>query len=333
MRQRENRGRAGSAPRAVRVASTLALLCAPLATGWAQSAEAVPDKVDEADEAAANAELQALQALASIEWTEGPAKVTIGSEGELAVPEGLRFTGPAGTRTLLELMRNPTDGSELGLLTGEDGWFLLFEFNDIGYVKDADKEKLDAEALLASLREGNEAGNAIRRERGWNEIRIVGWHTRPFYNPETNNLEWCLEGESEGRKIINYNTRILGRGGVMSANLLVDPEKLAEVLPVSKQALAGFSFVPGKRYSEWRAGDKVAEYGLAALVVGGAAGVAAKMGLFAKLAASLGKLWKAILFGLVGLGVALKRLFTGRGKASASDVAGGPPAAPPPAGP
>src|SRR5205814_8496669 len=144
-------------------------------------------------------------------------------------------------------------------------WSLLFEFEDIGYVKDADKEKLDAEQMLSSIKEGTEASNKERAKEGWPPITIVGLHTRPFYNKDTNNLEWCIEGESRGHKIINYNTRLLGRRGVMSANLLVSPTALDDTLPVTKKILAGYTFSAGKRYGEWRSGDKIAKYGLSAL--------------------------------------------------------------------
>jgi uncharacterized membrane-anchored protein len=47
-----------------------------------------------------------------------------------------------------------------------------------------------------------------------------------------------------------------------------------------KTLLQAYSFNEGERYAEWRAGDKVAEYGLGALIVGGAAAAAAKSGAF-----------------------------------------------------
>jgi hypothetical protein len=195
----------------------------------------------------------------------GPGTAKVGNQAEIKVPEGARFTDAAGTRKMLEMMHNPTGGSELGLLTNDQlDWFVIFEFEDIGYVKDADREKLDGQAMLESLREGNEAGNEERKKRGWAPITIVGWHTAPFYNKETNNLEWCIKGASEGHDIVNYNIRILGRGGVMSANLLVAPEQLDATLPVIKTMLKGFSYSEGQKYSEWKSGDKIAKYGLSA---------------------------------------------------------------------
>jgi uncharacterized membrane-anchored protein len=295
-------------------------------TGYASSASAkkvaaaAPE--DEApgalnDEAAAKESPEA-KFLSSLQWTVGPGKAKVGNLAEIQVPEGTRFTDAAGTRKMLEMMHNPTGGNELGLLTNDElDWFVIFEFEDIGYVKDADKEKLDGNAILESLRTGNEAGNEERKKRGWAPITIVGWHTAPFYNKETNNLEWCIKGASEGHDIVNYNTRILGRGGVMSANLLVAPEQLDVTLPSIKTILKGFSYTEGQKYSEWKSGDKIAKYGLSALVVGGAVGVAAKLGLLGKLAGMLGKLWKVIILGIAALGAGLKGLLFGKKKEEA----------------
>jgi uncharacterized membrane-anchored protein len=300
-------------------------LVAATHTAWAAGKKSASKPT--ADEAApaeakdeAGAEDESAKFLASLQWTVGPGKAQVGNQAELQIPEGTRFTGPDGTRKMLEMMRNPTDGSELGLLTNNAiDWFIIFEFEDIGYVKDAEKEKLDGQEILDSLRKGNEVTNEERKKRGWPPISIVGWHTAPFYNKETNNLEWCIKGASQGRDIVNYNTRILGRGGVMSANLLVAPDQLDATLPNIKTILNGFSYVQGQKYSEWKSGDKIAKYGLSALVVGGAVGVAAKMGFLAKIAASLGKLWKIIILGIVGVLAALKGLIFGKKKTPPAD--------------
>jgi uncharacterized membrane-anchored protein len=288
----------------------------------AEPAAAEPAEPAEPERPLTEAEKQ----LRSIQWTKGPAKVGIGDHGEIQVPEGFAFTGASGAQKLMELMQNPTSGTELGILTDKDDEILiLFRFQDIGYVKDADKEKLDADDILKSIREGTEESNEARKERGWPPISIVGWHTPPFYNHETNNLEWCIKGESQGHTIVNYNTRILGRLGVMSANLMVDPEKLNDALPVVKKLLAGYNFVEGKKYSQFVSGDKIAKYGLSALVVGGAVGIAAKTGLLAKLGVFIAKAAKFLILGAIGLLAALKKLLFRR-----KDADPPPPQAPPP---
>jgi len=309
-------------------AAGLVAIAAPAAAKKAHhkaEPEAIAAPVPAAPEAPAPEMTEAQRAFKSISWTAGPAKVSVGDHAQLQVPAGFTYTAGPGARKLLELMHNTTNGSELGILADEAlESFVLFEFEDIGYVKDADKEKLDADEILKSIREGNEDANEARKKRGWAPIDIVGWHTPPFYNRETQNLEWCIQGESAGHTIINYNTRILGRQGVMSANLLVDPDKLQTTLPQIKKVLAGFTYVEGKRYSQYLPGDKVAKYGLAALVVGGAVGLAAKAGFLAKIAASLGKLWKAVVLGLIALAGGLKKLLFGnKGKAAP------PPSSPP----
>ncbi|MCB9558717.1 MAG: DUF2167 domain-containing protein [Deltaproteobacteria bacterium] len=285
-------------------------------TSWAQASEERAGS-ETADQASAD---KATQVLRSIDWKKGPVKVDIGAQAEMEIPEGYLFTAGPGTRKMLELMQNPTGGRELGLLMPLDSaWFVIFEFSDIGYVKDADKEKLDKDEILASIKKGVAASNARRKKRGWPEITVTGWQTAPFYDVEARNLKWCIEGQSRGQRIVNYNTRILGRHGVMSANLLVRPDRLEMTTPIIKDLLEKFSFKEGQGYAEFKEGDKIAEYGLAALVVGGAVGIAAKVGLLGKLVGCLGKAWKLVVVAVLGLIAGLRKLFGLRPKAPEAD--------------
>src|SRR5262245_33376916 len=111
----------------------------------------------------------------------------------------------------------------------------------------------------------------------------------------------------------------------MSANLMVAPEKLNETLPTTKKILGGYAFIEGKRYSQYVSGDKIAKYGLSALVVGGAVGIAAKTGVLAKLGVFVVKAAKFLILGAIGLLAALKKLLFGR-----KDADPPPPQAPPP---
>lgn len=237
-----------------------------------------------------------------VDWVQGPSSSPLGSVARVEVPEGYVFAGSEDTRELMEMMENPLSGNEVGFLAPEErDWFIVFEFDGVGYVSDDEKEALDADAILESLREGNDAANEIRRKNGWGTIDIIGWHQPPHYNEQTHNLEWATLARAEsGETVINHNTRLLGRGGVMSATLVADPERIAEVLPVSSSLLARYEFLPGSRYSEFRAGDKIAEYGLTALITGGAAAVALKSGL-------LQKFGKFIVFAVVALVASLRR--------------------------
>jgi uncharacterized membrane-anchored protein len=229
------------------------------------------------------------------------------------IPQGYLFTDGDGARTLLEAMGNFTNGSEQGLLFSPDReWFVVFEFSDDGYVKDDEKDELDADKMLKAIKEGNEAANEERQRRGMPALHVLGWEQPPRYNETTHNLEWATRAESEGALSVNYNTRLLGRRGVMEVTLVCEPAILAATLPHYQTMLASFSYRPGETYAEFRQGDKIAQYGLAALVLGGAAAGAAKLGLFAWLAVFLKKAWKLVAVAVAAIAAAIGKLFGGR---------------------
>jgi len=239
----------------------------------------------------------------SVKFQKGPAQGTLGTTAQVKVPEGFVFAGGNDTRRIMETLQNPTNGRELGFVApaGED-WFAVFEFDPVGYVKDDEKGSLDADAILEEIKSGAERGNQERARRGWPALTVVGWETPPRYNEETNNLEWAVRAESEGQPVVNHNTRVLGRGGVMEVTLVCDPARLQETLPKFKTMLSGFEFVQGQKYSEFRAGDKMAAYGLTGLIAGGGVAVAAKSGL-------LKWLWKLIVAAVVGVSALAKKIF------------------------
>lgn len=258
--------------------------------------------------AAAQDQSRSRQLFDKISWADGPVKGELGDVAEVQVPASCRFTGAEGAKHFMEATENPTSGSELGILLCQPArvdaspWFVVFSFEKSGYIKDDEKDKLDADAILTTLKRGNEAGNRERKRRGWETIDLVGWERAPFYDPSTHNLTWSTRlksGDAQGddAQTINHSVRLLGRRGVMHADLVLSPADLGTAVPSFDRMVAGFSFSPGQRYAEWRSGDKVAEYGLTALIAGGAGAAAAKLGLF-------GKLWKLI----IGIVLALKKL-------------------------
>ena len=237
--------------------------------------------------------------LDKVKWQAGPGSGQLGNIADVKIPEGYIFADGDDTRLLMEAMQNIVTNQELGFLAPDTlQWFLVFEFDEIGYVKDDEKDSLDADAMLKSIMAANEAGNKEREKRGWTLFHVTGWQQPPQYNPNTQNLEWAIKGESGGETIVNYNTRLLGRNGVMEVTLVADPQLLPEVMPLYQNLIAGFSYQSGHKYAEFRKGDKIAKYGLTALVVGGATAVAAKSGL-------LKYLWK----GLIIVGVAVAGFF------------------------
>lgn len=240
----------------------------------------------------------------------GPAEAAMKDIATVAVPAGFFFLDGDQTRAMMQSYGEPVSGQEVGMLapTNSD-WSVFFDYADVGYVKDDDKDKLDADKLLQSIKAGNEEGNKQRRRNGVPPLNLIGWEQKPRYDETTHNLEWAIRFESEGQPILNYNTRLLGRKGYMSVILVVAPDELQKTLPTFQQVLAGYDYQPGETYAEYRSGDKVAKYGLAALVVGGAAVGAAKMGLLGGLLVFLKKGWKLLIVALAAVGAFLRKLF------------------------
>jgi uncharacterized membrane-anchored protein len=246
---------------------------------------------------------QGASAFENVRWTYGPTSKELGDEAKIKVPDGYVFADGDNTRTFMETLGNPASNMEVGCLAPEHlQWFLVFEFNPVGYVPDDEKDTLDEDGLLESIIASTEKSNKIRERRGISPIDVQGWHTTPRYDSQTHNLEWAIKAVSDGEALINHNTRILGRNGVMEVTFVGEHYDLSTKLASAKRALNGFQFVQGNRYEEYIKGDKLATYGLGALIAGGTAAVALKSGLFRWL-------WKIILVAVLGAGAFFKKLF------------------------
>ena len=157
-----------------------------------QTAMAAPAPADPQSKpgTAADEDSETRTLLKSINWKRGPSEADVGTYAKVKVPEGFIFTAGEGTRKLLEAMGNPTNGDELGFLAPTNmQWFVVFEFSSVGFVKDDDKDKLDPQKLLATIKRGTEQGNRMRAKMGSAPMHIVGWETPPTYNQQTHNLE------------------------------------------------------------------------------------------------------------------------------------------------
>ena len=235
-------------------------------------------------------------------FDQGPLTGRLGIVASVDVPEHCRFTESKGAQNFLEATQNPPTGKELGLILCKGGvsdtsyWFVVFTFDESGYVKDDEKKDLDASKILKAIQDGTEAGNSARRDRGWEEIEVTGWERQPYYDTLTHNLTWStrLRGKKTPGESINHSVRLLGRRGVMHADLVADPVDMAIAVAEFDSIIASYDYLSGNKYAEWQPGDKIAKYGLTALIAGGAAAAAYNLGFF-------GKAWKAILAVLLAL--------------------------------
>lgn len=219
----------------------------------------------------------------ALPWQVGPTEAKLGDQARLTVPQGYRFLGAQETQLLLKQMGNFPSGSELGLITSAtDGqqWFMVVRYIDAGYVKDDEAANWDADALMASIKEGTEEDNKTRQAQGFPPLIIRGWEEKPHYDKQANKVVWAISAQERESVGVNYNTLALGRQGYLSMNMVGSLEALPTLKPHVGLLLSNVDFIEGKRYSDFDSTtDKVAAVGLSALI----AGAAIKSGLLAKL--------------------------------------------------
>lgn len=250
-------------------------------------------------------------------------------EGDITVPKAharfqltpdFRYLEQADARRVLEdLWGNPPDESVLGLivprkpdLLADDSWAVVVTYSDEGYVSDEDAAKIDYAEMLTEMKKSTSEENGARKEAGYGTVDLVGWAVPPRYDGSAKKLYWAKELSFNGsaEHTLNYDIRVLGRHGYLSLNAVADMTELAQVQKGMQELLPMTEFDAGARYADFDAStDKVASYGLAALVGGG---LAAKAGLFAKIGLVFAKFWKLLLIGVVAIGAGIRRVFAGK---------------------
>ncbi|MDP1984154.1 MAG: DUF2167 domain-containing protein [Sulfuritalea sp.] len=248
--------------------------------------------------------------LRKLAWQVGPTEGRIAAKATIKVPQGYLFLDEQNTRRFLELAGNPPKDGHFLFAPDSLKWFSVFSFNASGYVKD--DEKIDPDELLKSLKESDGPSNEERKRLGLQALYTDGWEVPPHYDTQSKRLEWGMRlKQQSGQMVVNYTSRLLGRSGVMSAILVSDLGSLPQDTQDFKTALQQFSYVSGEQYAEFKQGDKIAEYGLAALVLGGAAAVATKKGFWAVIGGFFAAFWKLIagvaIAGMAGLRSMFKR--------------------------
>jgi len=245
----------------------------------------------------------------------GPASVALAGQAHLALPAGRLFIPQPHATRLLQAMGNPGEDPRLqGLVFPDDGsdWFMTVRYEPAGYIRDDDARDWKADELLTSYREGTEASNEERLKLGAPALEILGWAQAPAYDAASHRLVWAMKSREKGQTGednlgVNYNTYLLGREGYVSMNLVTGLKDLPQFQGAGQAVLAALAFDEGQRYADFNAStDKVAEYGLAALVLGVGA---KKLGLLALAGAFLAKFAKLGILALAGVGALVTRFF------------------------
>lgn len=269
----------------------------------------------------ADAEIEAAFEAAKQTAVQGPSDVKLADQATLKLPEGFVYVPPAEGKRIMTAMGNRVGTGLLGLVfPGDDpdaDWFVVMSYVDSGYIRDDDAKDWDADELLGNLKAGTEEANRDRKARGIAEMEVLGWVEAPRYDAAAHRLVWSAATKDKSEagaspRGVNYNTYALGRQGYISLNLVTDYASIAKDKPLAHRLLGALEFNTGRRYADFDSStDRVAEYGLAALIGGIAA---KKLGLLATLGVLLAKFWKIVAIAGVGLVAGLGKVL-GRKKA------------------
>ena len=246
-------------------------------------------------------------------------KIILGNRiATITVPKGFKFLDSAEAKYVLEdLWGNMQGQAPLGLLFPENsgatdagGYVFVVEYEDIGYVKDHDADKIKYDDLLKELKKASEQDNIERKKAGLETMDLIGWAEKPYYDKERKVLHWAKEFKVEGSEenTLNYDIRVLGRKGVLILKAVSGISVLDSVNKNINTVLGMVSFNDGHKYSDFNSKtDKIAAWTIGGLVAGK---ILVKLGFFAIIL----KFLKFIILGVVAVGGGVWRFITGRRK-------------------
>lgn len=260
-----------------------------------------------------------LQLVKNLKYQQGEIDLR-GGLAKLTVPKEFNYLGPDDAESVLVKVwgNPPSDTKPLGLILpagltplSTNCWVVTIDYSEDGYVKDSDASKINYDDLLKKMQKGIAGENPERQKQGYPAITLVGWAAPPHYDAATHKLYWAkdLKFEGEDTDTLNYNIRMLGRKGVLELNAVADVNQFAEIDKQTPQILSMVDFKEGNRYADFDPKtDKVAKYGIAALVAGGVLAGAAKLGLLKGLWVFILAAKKFIIIAIVAIGAFFRKL-------------------------
>jgi uncharacterized membrane-anchored protein len=197
-----------------------------------------------------------------INWISGPQKMNLGDFADIDLPAGYHLTDAHGARMILADINNPIPDDVVGVIAPVSGkWWALVEYSPKGYIKNADVTKMNTASVLKDVK------NQINAKSGTPSVTALKWESQPAYDPAMHSLAWSIQVVTPSAKVLNQSVSLLGRHGVLQfTSVQAYPPADASSL---KQLVASVaSFKDGERYTDYQAGDKVADMGPAELISG-----------------------------------------------------------------
>lgn len=230
----------------------------------------------------------------------GPRSIKISDEATFSLPVGDVFLpAEAAARVMQAYGQAVNEKVLVGMVfpaRDEGGWGAVLSFAKEGYVRDDDAQNWKADDLLHRMRVLQAQSNPVRKSHGVPELDVEGWAQPPTYDTTMHRVMWATishkqgEPDDDAHRYVNYETVALGRDGHLLLGVASHLAAFNQSKIIADGLLADIDFDNGKHYADFdKTTDHVAEYGLAALVVGVAA---KKLGLLAVFLAFVAKFAK-----------------------------------------
>lgn len=202
------------------------------------------------------------------------------SNSTLLLPEGYQLLmGDEAQKALILQKESANEDIEALVydISLED--IVYFSYINTGYISLEDWREIDPKQLLESISENTENANKERRKNGIEEIHVVGWIQEPTLDRVNNTVFWAIEGKDDNDvNFVNSIALRLSREGFEKLNWVTSKRRFKPFGGDLEVMLNSHNFNPGYRYSDYISGDKVAQFGIAALVAASVGGKIIKSG-------------------------------------------------------
>lgn len=140
-------------------------------------------------------------------------------------------------------------------LDPDRAWMAAVMVVPVGHVSETGWQEIDADGILAALRQAVAQSNSLKRTCKLPTAEIVGWNQPPQYDPASHRLSWILNTRvgDEPEQTESRTTLIFGRTGFVEIDTISYPRFRDTARQAAAALSDSFSFTAGHRYEDFSA--------------------------------------------------------------------------------
>lgn len=257
-----------------------------------------------------------------LHWKRGPGTYALAdSHARITLPQDVAIVTGADAARMAFLLQGIEQPQTVAIAQSRTTDAIVYiDYDDEGFVTDEDWSDIDPDALLRDMRAAREAASDERRRNGGpGAMYTVDWLILPTYDPAKKEARWAIQFSTNGQLFANLQVIRLGRYGYHRMSWAGPASGVDSTPHFLQTMLDSYSYDEGYRYSDHVEGDKVAGFGIAALVRATAIGSKPSEGSAATIFGGDLLLAKGliVLAAVGGIGIFFKRSLGRRSSASA----------------